>query len=90
MQVTEETGCKVSAHSPHQTVIALAEAMVTLTQDTARMIRMGEAGRRRAMECFGWTEKGTQINELYRRATEGESLALKRVRLSTCSVRWAT
>jgi len=78
--VTQETGFKVATDTPKQAVNDLSEAMLALAQDSGRAVRMGEAGRRRAIEQFSWTEKGIHISELYSRVTEGsESLAVKRV-----------
>jgi glycosyltransferase involved in cell wall biosynthesis len=80
VQVTEETGYKITIDDPEQAVNDLAEAMLALAQDSDRAVRMGEAGRRRAIEHFSWAEKGNQISDLYRSATDGsKSLMVKRV-----------
>ena len=54
---------------------ALAEAVLTLIAhpDTAR--RMGEAGRRRAGEAFGWERYLGEYDALYRTLTCGRQLA---------------
>jgi glycosyltransferase involved in cell wall biosynthesis len=66
VQVNEETGFKVPAIDPKQAVSDLAAGMRALSTDHDLMIRLGEAGQRRAAEHFSWREKGAQIAELYR------------------------
>ena len=70
LHVTEETGIKVSAISPEQTVNDLAEAMFRLARDPVLRKRMGEAARRRVSEHFNWNKKGEFINELYQKVAE--------------------
>ncbi|MBA2295750.1 MAG: glycosyltransferase, partial [Actinobacteria bacterium] len=45
----------------------LAERVNALLADPERARRMGEAGRRRAVEHFGWPAIAAQVVELYRR-----------------------
>lgn len=66
MQVTEETGFKIPAIEPEQTVSDLATAMHVLSKDHYLLTRMGEAGQRRLTEHFDWRKKGARIAELYR------------------------
>jgi glycosyltransferase involved in cell wall biosynthesis len=66
VQVTAETGIKVSAISPDQAVEELAAAMRTLLEDDGLRIRMGQAAQRRVVEHFNWSKKGAQIARLYR------------------------
>jgi glycosyltransferase involved in cell wall biosynthesis len=67
MQVTKETGFRVPAIEPRQSVSSLAEAMRMLAKDPERRVRMGEAARRRAVEHFDWSKKGARIAELHRK-----------------------
>jgi starch synthase len=45
----------------------LAEAVNTLVADPDRARRMGEAGRVRAVESFGWPTVAARTGDLYRR-----------------------
>ena len=51
---------------PTRFAAELAERVNTLLADPARARAMGEAGRRRAVERFGWPAIADQIVELYR------------------------
>jgi glycosyltransferase involved in cell wall biosynthesis len=64
VQVTEETGIKVAAENPEQTVHDLAKAMIRLAEPQVR-IRMGQAGRKRVQEVFDWELKETLLLDLY-------------------------
>jgi glycosyltransferase involved in cell wall biosynthesis len=70
LQVTEETGFKVPAHSPEQAVQDMAEAMRRLARDVDLRRRMGEAARRRVQEEFSWRRRGLQIREMYRKVLD--------------------
>lgn len=50
---------------PPEDVGALAEAMRTLLDDPALARRMGEAGRRRALERFSWDDVAARLRALY-------------------------
>jgi len=63
--VTSETGIKVPAISPAQTVRDLARAMLRLAEDPALRVRMGQASRQRVKEHFDWDEKGLVMTRLY-------------------------
>lgn len=65
VQVTEQTGFKVPAHTPFQAVRDLSEAMVRLAKDPDMRVRMGEAGRPRVTEMFDWEVKGRLLAQLY-------------------------
>ena len=65
LQVTEETGFKVPANNPEQTVNDMAEAMLKLARDLDLRKQMGEAAQKRVAEHFDWDKKGEWINELY-------------------------
>ncbi len=66
LQVTKETGIRVSAIMPEQVVNDLAEAMLRLARDAELCQRMGEAARRRVAEHFDWDKKGEWMNKIYR------------------------
>jgi glycosyltransferase involved in cell wall biosynthesis len=65
VQVTEQTGFKVPAHTPEQAVRDLSEGMVSLAKDLDLRVRMGEAGRRRVSEMFDWEVKASHLAQLY-------------------------
>ena len=65
VQVTEETGFKIPAHTPEQAVRDLAEAMIRLAQDPELRVSMGQAGRRQVSEVFDWEVKGYSLAQLY-------------------------
>lgn len=65
VQVTEETGIKVLAHTPEQMVHDLARAMVCLAEDPELRISMGQAGQKRVREAYSWEAKGQLLSQLY-------------------------
>jgi glycosyltransferase involved in cell wall biosynthesis len=65
LQVTEETGFKIPAISPKQTVRDLAIALVRLADDPALRSRMAEMGRQRVEKYFAWDKKGDLLMEFY-------------------------
>lgn len=65
VQVTKETGFKISANKPEQAVDELAGAMRVLSRDRDLAIGMGEAAHKRLVEHFNWSKKGAQIAEIY-------------------------
>lgn len=65
VQVTEETGFKIPAHTPKQAAQDLAEAMVRLDDSELRR-RMGEAGQKRVKEAYSWETKGQILVQLYK------------------------
>lgn len=65
MQVTDETGFKIRAQSPKQTVADLGDAMSQLAGDSNLGLKMGEAARKRVSEFFDWDKKGEWINKIY-------------------------
>jgi glycosyltransferase involved in cell wall biosynthesis len=66
LQVTEETGIKLPARSPEQTVNDLTQAVLKLARNPVMRMRMGDAARRRVAEQFDWRKKGHYFNSLYR------------------------
>ncbi|WP_017297386.1 glycosyltransferase family 4 protein [Nodosilinea nodulosa] len=65
VQVTAETGFKVAAQTPAQTVHTMAEAMTCLAQDPALRETMGAAGRTLVSENYGWRVVGERLDRLY-------------------------
>lgn len=65
LQVTEETGFKIPAHTPEQVINDMAEAMYKLAINPELRKKMGDAGRRRVEEHFTWEMKAGFINKIY-------------------------
>jgi glycosyltransferase involved in cell wall biosynthesis len=65
IQVTEETGFKVPAHSPEQAVNDIAVAMMRLAKEPELRIQMGKAGRKRVWEVYNWEVKGKYLAQIY-------------------------
>lgn len=65
VQLTRETGIKVPASDPEQTIRDLADAITRLAQDPELRTHMGSAGRRRVREVYSWETKGRLWAELY-------------------------
>lgn len=66
LQVTEETGIKVPAHSPEQAVEELAEALAHLARNPSLRARLGRAAQARVQDQFNWERKGEYLESLYR------------------------
>jgi len=64
-QVTQETGIKVSASDPQETVKGLAEAMTRLAGDSELRVRLGQAGQKRVKEVYDWEVKAEIWVQLY-------------------------
>ncbi|NEO98891.1 MAG: glycosyltransferase family 4 protein [Symploca sp. SIO2E9] len=65
IQVTPETGFKIPAHNPAQTVSDLADAMICLAHDPKLRIRMGQAGQNMVEEKYNWETKGQHLAKFY-------------------------
>jgi glycosyltransferase involved in cell wall biosynthesis len=65
-QITPETGIKISAHSPAQTVKEIADSMVRLASNPELRIKMGQAGQQRIDDYYTWERKGQFIAQLYK------------------------
>ena len=65
VQVTEDTGFKIPAHTPEQAIGGLAEAITCLAKDSNLRISMGEAAQKRAREVFSWEVKGKFMAQHY-------------------------
>ena len=65
VQVTHETGIKVSAREPVQAITELASAMKLLVDDPDLRLTLGEAARRRVMGEFVWRSKARLFSDAY-------------------------
>ncbi|MGB3652516.1 MAG: glycosyltransferase [Rivularia sp. (in: cyanobacteria)] len=65
VQVTEDTGFKIPAHTPEQAIGGLAEAITCLAKDSNLRISMGRAAQKRAREVFSWEVKGKFMAQYY-------------------------
>ena len=65
IQVTDQTGVKVPAHTLDQTVDGLSNAMTRLAADANLRTQMGQAGQQRVQEQFSWEVKGRALTQLY-------------------------
>jgi glycosyltransferase involved in cell wall biosynthesis len=64
LQVTAQTGIKVTPVNPAQTIRDMAIAMELLTGYPQLRNRMGTAGRARVREMFAWDRKGEWLRDL--------------------------
>lgn len=69
VQITDETGIRVPADNPQQSIRDLGEALKTLASDFALRQRMAQAGKQRIWDEFNWNDKGTRVSEVYRAVT---------------------
>ena len=65
-QVTHETGIKIPAYNPEQTVQEIANAMSRLAKDSDLRLRLGQAGQRRVRDEFSWDSIGQAFDETCR------------------------
>ncbi len=70
VQVTEETGFKIPAHTPEQAVQDLAKAITLLAKDSELRVRMGQAGQKLVSEVYSWEIKGQFLAQLYEEILE--------------------
>ena len=66
VQVTEETGFKIPAYTPEQTVQELSAAMKRLAQEPELRRAMGTAGKKLVREQYSWQAKAEQLSDLYK------------------------
>ncbi|MBW4691351.1 MAG: glycosyltransferase [Lyngbya sp. HA4199-MV5] len=66
VQVTAETGFKISAVDPDQAVQEMAKAMTQLVQEPELRSRLGHAGRERVNTFFNWESKGKFLVGVYK------------------------
>ncbi|MBD1918197.1 MULTISPECIES: glycosyltransferase [Cyanophyceae] len=65
VQVTLETGFKIPAHTPAQTIEHLATAMEKLAFNPELCQQMGTAGQQRVQKHFSWEAKGRELSQQY-------------------------
>lgn len=63
--VTDETGIKIPADTPEQSIRDLAAACERLASDPDLCRRLGAAGQLRGKEHFLWEKKGEFLREIY-------------------------
>jgi len=65
VQVTENTGFKVSAINPDQVVSDMSKAMITLADDSELRIRMGQAGQKLVRTSYSLQAQGEHLAQTY-------------------------
>jgi glycosyltransferase involved in cell wall biosynthesis len=65
LQVTSDTGFKVSSQSPQLTVKELKNAMINIAQNPPAAREMGRLAQRRVQDCYSWSNKGQDIAQAY-------------------------
>lgn len=65
VQVTEETGFKVSASQPDEAILGMMRAMRRLANEPELRDRLSEASQRRVDEVFNWNQKGQFWSHVY-------------------------
>jgi glycosyltransferase involved in cell wall biosynthesis len=68
-QVNTDTGIKVSASNPAQSVNELSAAMVHLATNHHLCLQMGRAGQQRVRDFYSWEAKGKQFARIYEEIT---------------------
>ncbi|GBE94548.1 group 1 glycosyl transferase [Nostoc cycadae WK-1] len=66
LQVTQETGFKIQANTPVQTVNDIAQAMISLVAEPKLRLKMGAAGKKRVRDAFSWEFKGLFVAQCYK------------------------
>ena len=75
VQITPETGIKVPALYPEQTVNDLAAAMHRIAENPDLYSEMSKAAKKRARQLYTWDLKGKELVALYERVLSGNSKA---------------
>ena len=65
VQVTDDSGFRITADNPEQTTQAMTDAMVKLAQDADLRVSMGLAGRDIVQQNYSWNVVGQRLNEVY-------------------------
>ena len=73
LQVEEDTGFKIPATSPAESIRGIAKALVSLTKDRLLRERMSRASRVRVQAEFSWLRVGNVFEELYQEVAGAES-----------------
>jgi len=71
--VSNETGIRIEATDPVETVSALSHAMQRMVDDPILRERMGAAGRRRVEQEFLWSKKVEAFSRLYYEIIESKA-----------------
>lgn len=74
VQITKETGLKISAQDPDQAVQDLAKAMVQLAESAELRLNMGQSGRELVRQVHSWTAKGENLAQLYAEITSQQGI----------------
>jgi len=77
VQITDETGVKIAAHTPKQAVQDMAIAMQLLAHNWEMRVSMGQAGQRRVSEFYQWETKGQFLAQLYEQVTKKDPSCLQ-------------
>ena len=64
--IDDQTGIKIDAVSPEQSIRDIAQVMSILAKDNDMRASMGDAGLNRILQRFSWEKKGEKILELYK------------------------
>ena len=70
IQVTEQTGFKIKAVTPQQTVKDIAAAMNQLANNQDSLKELGEAAKERASQCFSWHNIGYETDCIYSKVVQ--------------------
>ncbi|HUS46751.1 MAG TPA: glycosyltransferase [Phycisphaerae bacterium] len=73
--VTAECGIKVEPRDRGETVRQIAAALKLLADSPELRARMGQAGKRRIAEHYGWDGRRRRIQDIYSRVVEGRAAA---------------
>lgn len=65
LHVTEDCGIKIPARSPDETIELMAQALERLYQDRELCVKMGQGGRARTEEVYGWDHLGERLLKIY-------------------------
>jgi glycosyltransferase involved in cell wall biosynthesis len=77
VQVTEETGFKVSAINPEQSVQELAVAMTQLAKNSLLRLDMGKTARKLVSEKYSWQAAGERLSKIYKEIANQSTSAVK-------------
>lgn len=80
--VSSDSGIKVPVHDQAQVIAGLASALERLAGDPALRQVMGQAGRRRVAQVYGWDHKGELLRALYARIARAEGVPASDQRVS--------
>ena len=73
MHVTNDTGIKITATSPEQSVREMAAALERLYLDPKFRHELGKAARERAVLIYHWDRAGDRLADIYQHALNAQS-----------------